>query len=232
MRTHNFELVGGDTDGLAFRKKDHSIFTMEEIDFLLKDLNSNMGEFIKWENDGLFPAQLVKAPKNYVLVDSNGKRKIKGASFKATTKERALRKFVNEVIELLLADKSNEISDLYFKYVSQILKIDDISDWCSKYTITKAVLTGKETVQVRIREALKGHPVQEGDKVYQFFKTPETRCMLQDFDGTYDVSILLGKLYKTLCIFQTVIDVKAIPNLTLKRNQVLLKEMNHANLSI
>jgi hypothetical protein len=45
---------------------------------------------------------------------------------------------------------------------------------------------------------------------------------LEDFDGTYDVNTLLGKLYDTVCIFETVINVKAIPNLTLKRNKEIL----------
>lgn len=226
LNHHNFELVGGDTDGLAFKKPDESVFTSEERKDLLAELNSLMDGLIKWEDDGIFTVQLVIKSKNYVLVDEKGKRKIKGSALKATTKEKALKVFVEEIIELILTDREDQILSLYNEYANRILSITDISLWCAKYTITKAVLTGKGTAQVRIREALKGRPVQEGDKVYQFFKTEKERCMLEDFDGNYDSNILLGKLHDTLCIFETVLDVKKYPNYSLKKNRKLLAPQN------
>lgn len=226
MKTHNFLLVGGDTDGLAFKKPDQAPFTQEEIDALLSEVNSQMPELIRWENDGVFPRQLVIKTKNYVLVDSKGKRKIKGSALKASMKEKALKRFVQDVIDILINDGGlNEVRSLYFGYAKAILTITDISDWCSKKTITKAVLTNTRTNEKRVRDALKGRPVQEGDKIYTFFKTPTEICLLQDFDGVYDANTLLGKLYDTLCIFETVLDVKAIPNLTLKRNKNYLLEI-------
>lgn len=222
MKTHNFILVGGDTDGLAFKKHDESPFTSEERAALLEDFNSYMEEMIRWEDDGVFPRQLVVKTKNYVLIDESGKRKIKGSALKASNKEKALKRFLDEVIELLLTDRQNEIEALYFDYARKIFQIKDMSEWASKYSITKAVLKGTGTAQVRIREALKGVPVQEGDKVYMFFKSPTERCLVENFDGTYDASILLGKLYDTLTIFETVLDIKQFPNLTLKKNKGLL----------
>lgn len=222
LNHHNFELVGGDTDGLAFKKSDQSEFTAEERKSLLSELNSLMDGLIKWEDDGVFPRQLVIKTKNYVLVDEKGKRKIKGSALKATNKEKALKVFLDEIIELILTDRQDQILALYTDYAHRILAITDISLWCSKYTITKAVLTGKGTAQVRIREALKGRPVQEGDKVYQFFKSDSERCMREDFDGTYAADVLLGKLYDTLCVFETVLDVKQYPNYSLKKNRKLL----------
>lgn len=220
--SHNFLLVGGDTDGLAFKKQDQSVFTPEERQILLDELNGLMDGLIRWECDGMFKRQLVVKAKNYVLVDEAGKQKTKGSALKATTKENALKRFVQEIIEMLLADRQDRIYSVYMKHAKAILSLTDISEWCSKHTVTKSVLTGKGTTQVRIREALKGRSVQEGDKVYMFFKTESERCLLENFDGKYDADILLGKLYDTLCIFETVIDVKLFPNLTLKRNKGLL----------
>ena len=229
MNQHNFELVGGDTDGLAFKKPDQSPFSKEERTSLVRELNSLMDGLITWEDDGVFPVQLVVKTKNYVLVDENGKQKIKGSALKASMKEKALKEFLNQVIQLLVDNNQNLVGDLYLKYAKEILDVKDIARWCSKHTITKAVLTGKGTAQVRIREALKGRAVQEGDKVYQFVKTESVRSTLEDFDGTYCVETLLGKLYDTLCVFETVLDVKAYPNLTLKKNKHLVEELKNGS---
>lgn len=222
-KSHNFLLVGGDTDGLAFKKPDQSNFTQEERKALLAELNGLTDGLIHWEDDGVFPVQLVIKTKNYVLIDDKGKQKTKGSALKATTKEKALQGFLQEVIGLLLNDGEAMIYSTYMRYAKDILTIADMATWCSKHTITKAVLEGKGTAQIRIREALKGVPVQEGDKRYLYFKTPTERCLLENFDGTYDANILLGKLYDTLCVFETVLDVKAYPNLTLKRNKHILE---------
>lgn len=232
MKKYNFITVAGDTDGIAFKKPDEAPFTPEERSQILEELNSQMDPLIRWEDDGVFRRQIVVKAKNYILQDEKGKVKIKGSGLKATTKEKALKRFVDDIIDLLLTDKQDQVSDLYFQYARETLALKDISQWCSKHTVTKAVLTGKGTAQVRLREALRGRQVQEGDKFYVFFKTSEERCLLEDFDGSYDPSILLGKLYDTLCVFETVIDVKSIPNLTLKRNQVILNGLSSEQLEL
>lgn len=230
MKTYNYELVGGDTDGVAFKKPDQSRFTDEERASLLLELNALTDELINWEDDDQFAIQLVVKAKNYVLVDDDGKKKIKGSALKASMKEKALKEFVNEIIQNLVDNNQHLVDATYKKYVVEILSLTDISRWCSKHTITKSVLTGKHTTQVRIREALKGRPVQEGDKVYQFVRSDKERALQEDFDGIYDVYTLLGKLYGTLCIFETVLDVKQYVNYTLKKNKDLLQGLSNANL--
>jgi hypothetical protein len=234
MHQHNFELVGGDTDGLAFKKADQSAFTKDERKTLLDELNSQMEGLIHWEDDGVFPCQLVIKTKNYALVDESGNLKIKGSALKATTKEKALKAFVEEIIKLLIDGSTELIRPTYFKYAREILNIKEISQWCSKKTITQAVLTNTRTNEARVRAALKGKPVQEGDKIYTFNKTETELCLVENFEGTYCRKTLLGKLYDTLCVFETVLDVKEFPNLTLKKNQGIIQElcmMNKTNLS-
>lgn len=223
--SHNFELVGGDTDGLAFRKPDHSPFTKVERTYLLKELNELMDNLIHWEDDGIFQCQLVIKAKNYVLVDEAGKTKIKGSALKATTKEKALQEFVRNVIQLLVHSNQHLVHSMYLEYAKEILRMPDISRWCSKKTITDAVLKNARTNERRVREALKGKPVQQGDKCFMFFKTPTELCLQENFDGTYDASILLGKLYDTLTVFETVLEneLKEIPNLALKRNKEIVE---------
>ena len=225
----DFEIVAGDTDGLAFKKKDQKPFTDQERAEILAALNSTTDKLIRWEDDGVMKRQIVVKTKNYILVDQNNKVKIKGSALKATTKEKALQKFIRDVIELLIKDRLDQLFFLYLSYVRQIVNLKDISDWCSKKTVTKAVLTSERTNEARVRKALEGATVQEGDKVYAFFKTPEELCLRENFDGTYDRDVLLGKLYDSLYVFETVIQTDLFPNLSLKRNQYLIPNTNREN---
>ncbi len=222
--TYGFVLCNGDTDSIAFKKPDSKAFTREERVELLKDLNSRMDERIKWEDDNHFKKFIVIKAKNYILQDDTNKIKIKGSALKATTKEKALQRFLGEVIDLLLKDRKDRIFYLYQKYANEILNLTSIDDWCSKVTITKAVIGKDATRQAKIRSALEGSDWTEGDKVYLFNRTSDELCLKQNFDGTYDADTLLGKLYDTLTIFETVIDVSLIPNFNLKRNKDLLGE--------
>lgn len=223
---HNFIIGPTDTDSISFCKSDMSPFTKDELEALLKEINDISPEFMDWSHDGYYPTCIAIRAKNYLTVDEKGKMKIKGSALKAPMKEKALKRFLDEIIQLLVDNNQHLVKDIYFKYAREIFNIKDMSDWCSKHTITKAILTGKGTAQVRIREALKKRPMQEGDKIYQFVKTESERCMLEDFDGVYCVNTLLGKLYDTLCIFETILDVKQYPNLTLKKNKELLNGLS------
>jgi hypothetical protein len=100
-----------------------------------------------------------------------------------------------------------------------------MNGWCTKHTLTKAVLTNDRPNEVRIRNALKNKPMQEGDKFFLFFKSDTERCLLEDFDGVYSVDSLLKKLYDTLCIFETILDLTNFKNYKLVRNKKALDEL-------
>jgi DNA polymerase elongation subunit (family B) len=216
-------MVAGDTDGLAFCKADESKWTPEDRAALLAELNAEMEEMIRWEDDGVFKKQLVIKTKNYVLQDEKGNVKIKGSALKATSKEKALQEFLREVIDLILAGKKEHIFFSYIRVAKEIERLVDVTRWASKKTITKAVLNGEDTQQVNIRNSLNGRHVQEGDKIWVFYKPDGTLAMVEDFNGEYSTEKLHKKLYDTLSIFGTVLDVDLFANFTLKRNQELLK---------
>jgi hypothetical protein len=219
---HDFILVGGDTDGLAFKRSDEKPFTLEEQTALLAELNSLTDGLIHWENDGMVRRQIVVKAKNYLIQDMDGKVKTKGSALKATTKEKALQLFIAEVLELLLKDRKDHIFSLYFKYANAVLDLKDITEWSMKKTVTKAVLTSDRTNETRVLDALEGSDFTEGDKCYMFYKTPTELCLRENFDGTYCVDTLLGKLYDTMSVFDTIIDMDLFPNFTLVRNRSLL----------
>ncbi len=226
MKTFDYIVCNGDTDSISVKRKDGKPMSVEERAEFLREINSQMPPMIQWDDDSYFKKFIVVREKNYVLVDEDGKRKIKGSALKATTKEKALQTFISEVIDLMVKDRMDQIYSLYMKYAREIVDLKDITDWCSKKTVTKAVLTSDRTNETRVLEAIGETPVQEGDKVYVFFRTPEELCLRENFDGTYCRDTLLGKLYDSLCVFETVIQTDLFPNLSLKRNQHFLNIEN------
>jgi hypothetical protein len=172
---------------------------------------------------------VVKA-KNYVLKEAGtGKIKIKGSALKATMKEPALTKFIDDTIRLILDSNIDGIESLYNRAVVDIFNVnkDTISQWSSKKTVTKSVLFPTRTNEQRIKDSIEraGKSVQEGDKIYVYFKDDTTLSICEAFDGIYSTKKLLGKLYNTIGIFETVLNLDVFPNYTLKKNQKRLEEL-------
>jgi DNA polymerase I len=217
---NEFKIVNADTDSISFTSGKKLAAGLFEEHVAL--LNSLYPERIRWEDDGYYKTVVVVKAKNYVLQDEDGDVTIKGSGLKGTMKERALQQFMREVIELLLKGRKDRLVRLYETYVKRVDNLTDITDWCFKKTVTKSVLEPERTNEDRVKDALDLETVSEGDKVYLFFKSAEQLCLREEFDGTYDKDKLFKKLYDTLCVFETLIDVDLFPNYALKRNKELL----------
>jgi hypothetical protein len=223
---HNFIIVNGDTDSIAFKKPDETPFTPEEQEHLLAEINSQMPKGVEWKNDKTFRRFIVFAAKNYVL-DDGKKVKIKGNSLKATKKAPELRAFIREIVDLLLKDKKEQVIFAYLAKAMQIGRLKSIAGWCFKATVTKKVLkpSEKATFQKKILSAIGDTPVSEGDKIYLFYREDESLCLEQDFKGDFSKDRLLGALKDTMQVFRRVLDVELFPDLTLKRNKALLSAL-------
>ncbi|MGL4790926.1 MAG: hypothetical protein ACRCW1_05895, partial [Anaerotignaceae bacterium] len=215
---HQFKIINADTDSISFSSN-----KIINSNYYLEDLNKSFDMYIKWEDDGYYKKIIVVAAKNYIMVSD--KVTIKGSSLKATTKEKALKRYINEVIDILIEGNNNALLPHYESYVRQICNIKDIKDWCSKKTITKKVLDPKRTNESRVLDAVSDiEGLQEGDKVYVFFKTDKELCTADNFDGKYSKKKLFEKLYKTVKIFESVIDTTQFKNYALVKNQKLLEQ--------
>lgn len=222
-----FTIVNADTDSFSFtnnREMDHIAFKG-----YIKALNILFPPNIKWEDDGQYSKCIIVKAKNYILKDKKaGKVSIKGSALKASMKEPALKDFTNDIISIMLSG-IDSYKELYVYYVNDIYNIDvqSIARWSSKKTITKSVLNPKRTNESRIKDAISaaGKTVQEGDKINVFFRNNNEIALVESFDGEYDRKKLLGKLHKTAEIFETVLPMEHFPNLTLKKNEKLLKEI-------
>jgi hypothetical protein len=231
MTQHNFIIANGDTDSISFKKADEKPFTPEEQEQLLVELNALMPEFIVWKNDKHYRRLIVFAAKNYVM-DDGKKVTIKGNSLKATKKEPALREFIQEVVNLLLKDKKDQVLFLYLEYVRKIINLKDIQPWCFKATITKKVLDPETAFNQKILKAVQNTPVSEGDKVHLFYKEDESLCLREKFTGEFNRKRLLGKLKASIKIFRNVMDVSLFPDMRLKRNGIHLAKMTIQRMSV
>jgi DNA polymerase elongation subunit (family B) len=222
MRQHDFILVNADTDSISFCKKDNSPFTEEETKELLDEVNSLFPSRINFENDGVFKKVIVIKAKNYVLWDGK-KIKTKGSALKATTKEPALRELIDKIINDILNDQNNFV-DIYHHYVKEALRVEDMKRWASRKSITEAVLNPERTNEQKVADALEGEEFQPGDRRYFYFKSDGSLSLLENFDGDYDKYKLIEKIWKTMQIFSTVLDVSILPKYHLKTKRKLLDE--------
>lgn len=216
---NGFQLVNADTDSISITLDgDH---LEEEIrDRILTEINEMYPERIRFEDDGYYPSVIVIKVKNYALKDEKGKVKIKGSALKGTMKEKALQKFMKEILDLLFENKKEEVINLYHKYVKEIYNLKDISQWCSKKTITDKVLNPERTNEQNVLDAIEGEELQEGDKIYVYF-TEDGSLKLQDkWENDHDVEKLVSKLYKTLEIFKTVLDMEQFTKYHLKSHNI------------
>jgi len=217
-----FRIVNADTDSISFTKEDFSSFGKDEQDKLLMDLNSLYPDGISWEHDGIFDTLVVIKAKNYILYNE-GKIKKKGSALLASTKEKALREFIDEVIDTII-NKKETFKDIYIRYVKEIMDIKDISRWTTRKTISSNVINGTRANETKILDALEGVSYQEGDRVYMFFKEDKTLCLQEQYNGDYNKDVMLKKLFETGKVFQTVLDTAELfPNYALKRNKKLLE---------
>jgi hypothetical protein len=168
MIQHNFRIVGGDTDSIMFCKQDMSPFSEKEQNELLKEINTLLPKEIKFANDGIFSKVIYLKAKNYVMVDQKGKRKVKGSSLKSATLEPIMKEMINEIVELLLNDKQDQVVNVYTKYRQMVENITDITPWCSKKTLSPTTYNSTRKNETDIINALEGSEYGSGDKVYLY----------------------------------------------------------------
>lgn len=222
-----FSIVNADTDSFSYTAPKG--YTEDEFKQDIDELNNLYEDLIIWEDDGFYKKVIVVKTKNYILDD--GKRvSIKGGSLKATMKEPALKQMINDIIRAMLKDAPYTIPLIYKKYVDMVSDIEtknDMAQWASKKTITDSVLTGTDATAQKMRAALGKMYVQEGDKVFVFFKGDESLCLRENFDGDFSKKRLYEKVYKTLCVFDTLFNMKLLPDYSKVTHIKKLKEFEN-----
>lgn len=227
QNTHSFTIVGGDTDSIMFCKPDQSPFTEEEQAALIAEINSFLPPLIKYENDGLFSRVIYLKAKNYIMIDSKGKRKIKGSSLKSSTLEPALKTMLAGMIEHVITGEFDKMVGVYNKTIKEVLTgIKDISQWAKKMQLSPTTFNSTRANETKVIDAIRGTNYRSGDRVYLYFKEDCTLGLAETFDGKYDRDSYLKKVHNTAQRFETVLDTKKMfPNYTLKRNAYLIDSL-------
>lgn len=186
-----YTLVNVDTDSFSYT--DGSLPTKGQFKDQIKQLNSIYPELISWEDDGVYEKVIIVKAKNYVLkkhkdwckpkdLDKNGepKLKVKGSSLTDQKKEPRLLTLLEQYIDVLIRKDTKEeqnqgLIEVYDKCCKEVVSNFNVYDWCTKKTVTKAILNAKRENEIApfnaISEAVaKGvmSAVQEGDKVYLY----------------------------------------------------------------
>lgn len=220
---NNFTLVNADTDSISFCKATQDDISEEDREAILEKINSMYPEKIRFEDDGFYKTVVVVKAKNYVLEDDKGAVKIKGSALKATTKEKKLQQFLKQNFDLLLKGQKHEVLNLYHQYVKEIYNLTSIEGWASKKTITESVMNPERTNEQKVLDALEGSEFQEGDKIYVYFAKDGSLKLQQNWQNDHDPEKLVSKLYKTLEVLETVINMEEIPKYHLKSHAIKCK---------
>lgn len=216
-------LVNADTDSISITFNGDDLPPVTRA-MDLDSLNQLYPERIKFEDDGYYETVIILKAKNYVLKKKGQKPKYKGSAIKATLKEPRLKDFIKEIIKEIGLGRQSYI-EVYNKYVREIMSITDITNWCTKKTITDKVLNGTRANETKVLDAVGDADYREGDKIYVFFRSDKTLCLRENFNGDYSTNALLRKLYNTAEIFDEVIDISIFKNYSLKKNKKTLEEI-------
>lgn len=217
-----FLVANADTDSVSLTRE--SPLSSDDKTEILKNVNALYPEKIRFEDDGYFQSVLILKAKNYVLFDGV-KKKIKGSALKSSKIEPAIKEFMGKAIDRLLSSDIAGLKSDYLSYVKEIYEVVDISRWCSKKTVSEKVIASGRTTEKKIYDAVREENPQMGDKHYLYFAVDGTLKLSQNWTQDHDKSKLYGRLYKTIEVFENVLDIKQFPNFALKGNYKLLGEV-------
>lgn len=254
---HDFIIGPSDTDSISFCKPDMSPFSEEEQKLLLQELNDISPDFMEWEDDGYYQSCIALRAKNYVLYDGK-KKTVKGSAFKTSSKEIALKEFMEELVDAMILDKMGDLVGIYTKYIKEALNVQDIHRWCQKKTITESVIdsaNGGRKNETDVWDAIKNEDDrQQGNKVFLYpvilgthtipggvskktgkplkDKVKEITGLRMDkyWNNDHDVEKLVERVVATLQIFELVLDMDQFIDYSTKKNKSLLEELKNENI--
>jgi len=224
VNNNKYTLINADTDSVTICNGG-GLDELQQQE-ILNNINSLFPKSIRFTHDGYFQHVLVVKAKNYVL-DTGDKLKIKGSALKATHKEKAIQDFIKEFIQALLSNKTEELISIYHNYIKECTNITDIKRWTSKKTITSKVLNPHRTNEAKILAAIEedGDTHQEGDKIKVYFDVNGNLRQEEFWNNNHDPYRLMEKLFKTVKIFENVLDKSLFINYSLKTKRTLLTQI-------
>jgi DNA polymerase I len=193
LNNHGAKVIEVDTDGIYFVPTDKI-----DIETLQKGLAKELPPGIEVEFDEQFDHMFSYKAKNYALLTKNGEVIIKGGALKSRGLEKFQRVFLEEMIKLIMQDKSDAIADLRNDFekkirdrewkIDMLMKTDTLQDSLDKY---RAKIAGSARNRAAAYELAlaSGRAYKPGDQVSYYIKsTPkkvpayEAARLASDFD--------------------------------------------------
>jgi DNA polymerase, archaea type len=170
------KVIEVDTDGIYFVAP-FALYDEGAAEALLDQIGADMPNGIRLEIDGRYPAMLSYKMKNYVLLDDRGEMTIRGSGLKSRGLERFQRRFMEELFELLLTGRHQEIPGLYDDYhrriasheigIADLMKTETLQDSPDMYR--EKIGGNRRNVAASYELALKAErPYLSGDQISHY----------------------------------------------------------------
>jgi DNA polymerase I len=194
LNTHGAKVIEVDTDGIYFvppngdatssrvasGKRRGAASTISELQ---QGLAKELPPGIEVEFDEQFEAMFSYKAKNYALLTKEGEVIIKGGALKSRGLEKFQRVFLEEMIKLIMEEKSGEISDLREKFekkirdrewkIDMLMKTDSLQDSLEKYRQKIAGSARNRAAAYELALA-SGRNYKPGDQISYYIKaTPK-----------------------------------------------------------
>jgi DNA polymerase I len=183
-----------DTDGIYFKPPDN-IKTFELEQRYIEEVAEVLPQGIRLAHDGRYAAMLSLKIKNYVLVEYDGRKIMKGSSLRSRADEKFGRDFLGSAVDLLIADDHEGLSDLYKSVLETIqdgrLPIDQIARR-ERITTKKRDSTQKGGVA----ELAQTESIAVGDIVHVYNRQDGTVALESEYQHDEDRNHYAMKLYK------------------------------------
>jgi DNA polymerase elongation subunit (family B) len=192
LETAGAKVIEIDTDGVYFIPPTGIAGKEAEEAFVAK-IGEKLEDGIRLAFDGRYAVMLSLKAKNYILVSYEGKKTFKGSSLRSRADERFGRVFLTKAVDLLLAEKLDDLSALYHDLLEKIenreLGIEQIA---RRERVTEK--TFSSSAKKRNAEAMAGLSVGEYAILYQ--KEDKSLALAEEYAEDEDIEYYQTKLYK------------------------------------
>ncbi len=193
LNSQGAKVIEVDTDGIYFVPPEN-----KKISQLQEGLAKELPSGIEVEFDEQFEAMFSYKAKNYALLTKEGEVVIKGGALKSRGLEKFQRVFLEEMIRLIMQDKSEQIGQLQERFekeirsrewtIDMLMKTDTLQDSLEKYRVKIAGSARNRAAAYELALA-SGRDYRPGDQVsYYIQSTPkkvpayEAAKLATDFD--------------------------------------------------
>ncbi len=153
LEDNNCKVVEIDTDGIYFVPPEN-IKKDKEEEKLVTELSNSLPEGINLELAGKYKAMFSYKIKNYVLLDYDDRMIIKGSGLRSRGLELFQRKFMEEMFNLLLNGRGEELDNLLGKYIDELVNHKwDRKMFVKTETLQETLTTYREKVKSKKRSA-------------------------------------------------------------------------------